>query len=250
MGDSTLIVTETDSVYLQNMVLDIQGNSLGNLSSTIKNEGATTLLNVEESPTASKESEASNKAITKSSDFEIDYGTFKVVIQNVEAKEFKKQNPSADPGVSYMITKGNLNQSQLIISGVQSLQIEQRYQSNLELVDGSQTLSLKSLGTFTSNWEKIQPTKKGEQFVLSLNGLANLSFSNINNASLKNGVQKQLKANRANTQTVQEWNKKIARVKSFKDAPCKVVLNNVQWRMTGKDSKGNNFTKLIRIDSN
>lgn len=239
MGDSATIVTETDSFYLQNMVMDVKAQPVEVPIQTeavlVKSDSVTPQIANTESPSTA-------------SGFEIDFGTFKAVFTGIEAIEFRTQNPAKDDGVSYKVSKGDLIKSELIFTGVQSIAVSERYQSNLVLDAKGDVLKLDKLGTFTSDWKTVNMNKSNQQFSTSLSSLNQLSFKSVNNAAIKKAINDELRTKRGSQKTIEEWGRQVAKMKSEKDAPGKIILNNVQWKVTGKDSKGNSFTKLIRMD--
>ena len=46
----------------------------------------------------------------------------------------------------------------------------------------------------------------------------------------------------------QEWLNTAKNVRAANQAPAKVVLRSVMWRIEGKDAGGKNFNKELRID--
>lgn len=240
-NDSSTIVTEKDSQYLKDEFTELE----------VKAPPAEVTV-----PTQNKVNKDSvaasapnNNAIMNQSGLMIDYGTFKILLPGINIKEYKKQDPANSHGVSYQVIGGNLSKSQLVISGVKNMHISQRYQSNLTLEDNSQTLNLKNMGRFISDWEDLKVQQKGNQFVANLGNLNTLDFKQFSNSTLKNAVQKELHSKRANSQIVKDWMKAISSVHSAKDDPCEVKLDNVQWKLTGTDNQGKTINKLIRIDN-
>jgi len=240
-NDSATIVTETDSQYLKDSVMDMEAKALPLETSKETPEPIKAQVPVPENKVVTAEKQENG--------FVIDFGNFKAVITNLETREFKKQNPVNDLGVSYKVTSGDLTKSNLIISGVKNITVRQRYQSNLGLNANNQQLNLNNLGTYTSDWVNLNASHKNNQFIFDLKSLVSLTFKQISNATLKNAVQKELRNKRSNNKIVQEWLNSINKVKSANDKPCEIILNNVQWQLNGTDNNGKSFTKLIRIDA-
>lgn len=242
LNDSSTIVTETDSQYLRDEFADLV------VKPKVADVPAAKEVTNTQTPTSVPVASPVSNVEINQSGFTIDYGSFKALLTGITTKEYKKQDPAKEYGVSYQVIGGDLTKSQLVFSGVKTISISQRYQSNLDLKNNSETLDLKSMGTHTSDWADVKVQKKGNQFVADLSVLQSLDFKQISNANLKNAVEKELRAKRANTQTVKQWLDLISKVRTAKDKPCNINLNNVQWRVTGTDNQGKAINKLIRID--
>ncbi len=237
MGDSSTIVTETDPKYLRDMVADIDIKP--NTADT-EPVAATTAT-----PAKTEVKAEEPKPATVEKGFEIDCGSYKIVLAGVGAKEYKKQNAASASGLSYALTSGNINSSKLIVTGdVKNLAVKQRYQSQL-ILDGSQgKVALTDLGLFTSGWNTVKVSGNSAP-VAGLNGL---QFSSVNNNKIKNAADRALRKSKASSKTIQAWMKDIRKVNKAGDSPSEIVLNNVQWQISGTDKSGKSFTKTVRMD--
>lgn len=235
MGDSSTIVTETDPKYLRDMVADIEikpGNTAPDATPVA--EPAKPEVKTEEAKPAPLEK-----------GFEIDCGNYKIVLAGIDAKEYKKQNAATASGLSYALTSGNVSNSKLIVSGdVKNLAVKQRYQSQL-ILDGSQgKVALTDLGLFTSGWNTVKVSGNSAPVA----GLSGLQFSSVNNSKIKNAADKALRKSKASSKTIQASMKDIRKVNKAGDSPSEIVLNNVQWQISGTDKSGKSFTKTVRMD--
>jgi hypothetical protein len=234
MGDSSTIVTETDSQYLGDLVADIE-LAPAKVAAPTKEQAAL--------PEAVKKDTVKAEATPKG--YEINCGTYSIILTGIDAKEYKKQNPETASSLSFARVSGNIEKAKIVLTGnVKNLSVKQRYQSQL-LLDGSQgKLALPDLGLFTSGWS----TQSVAGNSVSISGLSNLQFVPINNRKLTNAADRALRKKKASAKAIQTWMKEIRKVNNAGDKPSVVVLNNVQWQISGVDKAGKAFTKTVRLD--
>src|SRR5690606_36286169 len=152
LGDSSTIVTETDSAYLQEVVADFK--------EPVPETGLEPEAPAPKADTAKTIQEITKATLPEIKGFLLDSGTASAVFANIETREFRKQNPATSDGLSYAITSGKL--SQLQVSGVKELKVRQRYQSALLIKGRKGTLELP--GYYTSTWETLNGKQSGDQF--------------------------------------------------------------------------------------
>jgi hypothetical protein len=244
LGDSATIVTEKDSGHLRDMVMDMEARQT---------------IAVPEPKVAPPKEEVVEKAparspVTPEADnnakgFILDFGTVQMKITGIKTTEYQKQDPVKDAGLSYACTEGDIAGSDLIMSGMKNVKIEQRYQTQLHLKSSLGEISLRNLGLATSDWKEIKGRQSGATIRFDLSSLKKPEFNKISNRALKNALEKELRRQRAGRSTEQKWLSEIRRTRSAKDKPCEIILHDVQWRISGTDSKGRNFHKTIRLDA-
>ena len=241
LGDSSTIVTEKDSQYLKDDVMDLVPSQRLNIDTAVAVPKKNKEVAVRDTAVSSREQAVAGHTIS--------FGDAKIVMAGLQAKDARKQNAEREDGLTYSLRSGNIASSKLYIYGVKNATIKQRYQSRLMLKSGLGSVDLRELGLYTSGWSTIPASQSGTTATINLNSLNNIGFSQVNNNKIKNATDRELRKRRTNSRTIQSWMKEIKRVRNANDEPCDIILDNVQWQISGTDAKGKAFHKTIRIDA-
>lgn len=241
LGDSSTIVTETDSQYLKDDIPDYQPDPVE--TPPAKEEVVTKT----EAPAEKPQEAPQPKATATASGYSINFGAIKIVFEGISANDAARQNAEKQEGLSYVVKSGKLANSRIYVYGARDVAIKQRYQSRLTLNSRSGTVDLRNLGLYTSGWKNNNDSKNGAAFVFSLNDLNKPSFSNVNNAKIKNALDRELRKRRTNSKTIQNWMKEISKTRDAGDEPCDIVLDNLQLQISGTGIDGKTFRKNIRM---
>ena len=243
LGDSATIITEKDSQYLRDDVLDMEPMQqvapppqTRPAKDTTKPLGATTAVPVENNQSEEK-------------GFVVDFGNVKMILAGLQANDARKQNAKQDAGLTYVLKSNDISVGNVVFRGVKDVTVKQRYQSKLILRSSLGTVDLRTLGLYTSEWKTLNGKNSADAESFALNTLNNLSYSSVNNNKITNAVDKELRKRRTSSKVIQSWMKDVKRIRSTKDKPCEILLDNVQWQVSGTDSKGKSFQKTIRIDA-
>ena len=110
-------------------------------------------------------------------------------------------------------------------------------------VKSQRYLVLLDLGKFISTWSSL--AGKGFKYVSLSNN--SLQFFTVENAKIKNAVDRELRKKKKTRQEIQEWMKVIKKTNSYSDEPCKIQIVSAQWRIIGKKN-GKRVQKLIQFD--
>jgi hypothetical protein len=240
LGDSSTIVTEKDARYLQDLVLDIEP-----AMPAPEQEAAPQKPEVPAPATVS----VPQKTEPPATGFTIDFGNVKAVITGITTREFQKQNPEKDAGVSYARSTGNLAQSTLVLYGLKDVKVKQRYQTSLYVESDLGKLVLDNLGSYISDWVEISGKTSGKTVELDLKALQHPKFKSFSNAALKNALSRAAKKQNLKRAILNKWLAAVKRTRDAGDPPCKVELQNVQWQISGVDAKGKRIFKTVRIDN-
>lgn len=243
LGDSATIITETDSQYLRDMVMDIQPTAPSRQEEPAPAKD-----------TASKRQPVKDTVTTVKQEaavpgFTIDFGDASVVLAGLDAAQPKRQDPKRESDLSYSLRSGEPGKGKLVFYNAKNVTVKQRYQSRLLLKSALGTVDLRDLGIYTSGWSTIPVSAKGNTQSADLNALLRPSFSQVNNNKVKNAADRELRKRRAGSKTIQGWLKEIRGIRGANDKPCEIELDNVQWQISGIDAKGKPFRKNIRIDA-
>jgi hypothetical protein len=242
LGDSSTIITEKDSQYLKDDVMDLVPTQRLNIDTTVaapKKDKEVTIRDTAVAP--AKEQTAAG--------YTINFGDAKIVMAGLQAKDARKQNAEREDGLTYSLRSGNIASSKLYIYGVKNATIKQRYQSRLMLKSNLGSVDLRDLGLYTSGWNTVPASQSGTTATINLSSLNNIGYTQVNNNKIKNATDRELRKRRTNSRTIQNWMKEIKRVRNADDEPCDIILDNVQWQISGTDAKGKAFHKTIRIDA-
>lgn len=244
LGDSATIVTEKDSQYLKDEVLDIEPRN-----KVVADTAVAVPAHKPEATTPHRDTVVTTKRQPEEPGQSIDFGGAKVVLTGLKLKEPRRQNPAQENGLTYSLNSGSLGSSKLVVYGAKNITVKQKYQSRLMLKSDLGTVDLRDLGIYTSGWNTIPGNNSGNSQSFTLSALHHLAFSQVNNNKIKNAADRELRKRRTNSRTIQNWLKEIRRVRSATDEPCEIMLDNVQWQISGTDEKGKTFHKTIRVDA-
>ena len=242
LGDSGTIVTETDSYYLTDNIPDIE---LATSTTPPQPETPPPPDSTATSDTAAARVPSNTEELKG---FTVDIGNATFILTGIEARELKKQDPVKDAGVSYLLVSGDIAKSSLVVTGSKEVTVQQRYQSRLTIQSSGEHLELESLGYYTDDWTKIAGNGNGATTIFKLSHLGDPSYVSVNHAKIQSATEQALKKKRAGPKTRQQWLTAIKNIKSTQDKACKIIVKNVQWKISGTDAKGQKFTKSLRLD--
>jgi hypothetical protein len=234
LGDSSTIVTETNTALLQDQVHDLKP-----VINSDEETGAKT-----KDTAASQQPAASADAPAQAAPTGGLVAQFKEVTLNIPGittRTYGKTDLQKARAATYELTTGSLSNAQLRISGGQVTKVSQRYQTMLKLKDGGDELVLESLPKQTSDWEVLN----GSNGIYTISGLnANqLEYELPSGNALRNAVQQAARRAHLNRSDTQEWLDAVRNLRSANQSPAAVILRSVMWRIEGKG-----FNKELRID--
>lgn len=242
LGDSTLIVTENDSVYLQNFTEDISPSKKKSTESQITKM----MVQVDSLNTSKKieEEAAASQGDQKLSGFTINFNECSIIFDGIAAHALNEtQNERTSQSVSYLKDGGSFLETKLEINSLTDLRVEQRLFVKLAVINGDETIVLNDLPKFITQWYSL--AGKNNRFVSV--GSNSLQFDNVDAAKIKNALDKELKKKKKSKEEIQTWMRAIAQTKSYSDAPCTLIPSSSQWRIIGK-ADGRGVRKLIQFD--
>jgi hypothetical protein len=234
LGDPATIVTETDSQYLKDMVMDIQMNAK-------PSEPEPAAATETETP-AVADSAIVNEQLRKKEEapkgkgLNADLKEIDVFIPNIVAR---------GKNTSYQLTSGHLNGNTLKITGGTIQKVSQRYQTVVVASNNLGTLVLDNLTT-TSDWQ----TMKGSGGSYAITGLADsrLKEPKASAQAIRSAVEKAARKKGYSKSAMNKWAAAVRNVRSVDQKPLDVKLRSVMWKIDGKDSKGKAFSKQLRVD--
>ncbi|MBS1783138.1 MAG: hypothetical protein JSS78_08725 [Bacteroidetes bacterium] len=236
LGDSTQIVTETDSKYLSDFVDDIK----------LQTPQPDTASHIEsDAPTKDSEKAVNPAKPAMGNGLQIPFKDVTVFIANIQTKTYRNQDLQKANGASYQLLSGDLSGNSLQLSGASISKVSQRYTTIVTATTDFGKLQLTDLGT-TTEWTPLSGNGKLYRIV----GLNNLETEEANTATLRASIMKAARNKRVSRQILHKWEETARLVKTIKAAPLKVSLRSVMWKIEGKDASGKAFQKQVRIDLN
>ncbi|HZH88033.1 MAG TPA: hypothetical protein VFD78_02535 [Chitinophagaceae bacterium] len=244
LGDPATIVTEEDSQYLTNNIIDLKEREIIELPEKVA------AAQQEESTEAVEEIKQVTFGPKVEDGFTIDFGDIQVSFSGIETKEFLKQDPKKTNGVSYLVTEGDLNNATLTITGAKNIAVRQRYQSQLAIVKNKEQLDLRQTPKYASGWETLEnKAATNDIFQNVIKFPLTISFSKMNANALRNAVQKELRARRYSRAATNEWMKEARRGNNPQSAPYKVEMYSLQFQISGTDpASGQQVFKTINLE--
>jgi hypothetical protein len=242
LGDSSTIVTEQDSLALRDLVTDLKPNIPAESDNPDSAQAAatdTTKKN-DDIPIAT-----AGQNIPAGNGLTVEFNEATIFIPNITTRSYRNQDPKKGSGVSYQLTGGNLNGGQLkIISGTIT-KVSQHYQTGVVIKNNLGTLPLDALTTTTS-WMPM----KGANGVYNITDLdpQKVEHPDASASEIRKATERALRTHRVNRRKYNEWLNSIRSVRSVNDAPMKIVIRNVVWKIEGRDTNGKPFQKQLRLD--
>jgi len=246
LGDSSTIVTERDSQYLKDDILDFEPKNTVATAEAAKPDTVVKAAAPAEKP---EEPVKPSPKFAEAAGYGISFGNVKIVFEGIGANDAGRQNAEKQDGLSYVVKSGKLAGAKIHVYGAKDVTIRQRYQSRLALNSSLGTVDLRNLGLYTTGWKNVNASRSGAEYVFALTDLNRIAFSNVNNAKIKNAADKELRNRRSSKRTIQNWMKEIGNVRSANDNPCDIILDNLQLQVSGTGTDGKAFRKNIRMDA-
>ena len=247
LGDSSTIVTETDSKYLRDFVDDIKVRA--------KEQDTTEVAQPETQPETFQRPDETNLPVTtepqkpevqEGKGLNIPFKEVTVYIPNIETKTYREQNLQLATGASYLLTEGELNGNKIHLNGNTSItKVSQRYITAVEAKNELGSLIIDGLSN-TTDWQTI----RGKNNIYLISGLEpnKLDYKRATPAQIKNAVSKAAKNKRMSKKNIQKWENSVRNVRSVDQKPFNIILRSVMWKIEGKDATGKPFQKQVRID--
>lgn len=239
LGDSTTIVTETDSAYLQDMVLDYQPltqpkEQPREEAKPVDTPATAQAASAEPEPQEQPKEEA--KPVAKGNGLTIDLKEVDLFIPNIAAK---------GSNGTYQLTRGDLDGKQLKVTDGAVQKISQRYQTVVIAESSLGKLVLDNLSTLAS-WKPLKGN--GTTYTISGIGDRELAVPKISSSSLRSAITSAARKQRLSKAQTQKWLNSVKSVRRANQKPLSVELRSVMWKVDGKDAKGKPFNRQVRID--
>ncbi|HXS35108.1 MAG TPA: hypothetical protein VN721_00295 [Flavipsychrobacter sp.] len=254
LGDSSTIVTETDSESLKDLVTEItppaqeeQQQPQDTVTSQQPAQDSTQIKAVKQpAEQQTKKPEAIAAATQPAGQgLSVAFKEVTVFIPNIVTKSYRNQHPERANGATYQLAGGTINGKQIKVSGGNVTKISQRYQTIIMIKNQVGTLQLDALSN-TTDWKPL----RGGSNTYYISGLdpSKLEYTKASTSAIRNAVQRATRAHRMSRRYAQEWMQSVRNVRATNQRPLYVVLKSVVWKIEGKNAQGRAFQKQLRID--
>lgn len=239
MGDSSLIVFEEDSQYLENVIVDIRHKEVQTLPSEEKEEEKTNDVPVIEKQFRPQIPNG----------FSIDFSELSLLFSGIETIEYMQQEPKKLDGVSYKINNGNILEESLYIQDVEKVEVRQRYLTELYLQNKNQELLIESAGKYKSEWEEIKELNENmDIYSFPIKVEKPLQFKTLNAQQQQNLVQRELRNKRYSRAATNEWMRLVRQNFNLQNKPYSIKLHALQWQIKGQTRDGKIFFKTVNME--
>lgn len=229
LGDSSTIVTETDSLYLKNNFLDIELSSSSTTKTTAQNLPSS---NTNVDTISNQQNTAQQQA---SSGYTILVEGEQIVLQGLEGK-IRQGN-----GHNYVMPLHLFPQKIILQKNSKILSIQQKVSTRLYATSKYGKLELSSLGSYATDWKTLAVEPNGNAYTVP--SINNIGFKPLNNAELRKGIENTISKASLKSKDKQTWTSELQNVKSTKDAKIETNIYKVDWKInTGNKSTIITFT--------
>ena len=256
LGDSSVIVTESDPQQLKDLVTDLQpvippaenkdedpGAAENKPDSSHKPMPAQAGGVASASTTPTQPTPVA-KIVSSGPGLKAEFKDVTIIIPGLAVKQAGNPNLENANGVVYTLNDGNVNGATMRIIGTVT-KVSQRYQSVVMLKTEDGTFPLDAL-SLTTKWEPV--TGNNNTYRISGLDAKSLKVYDADARDIKSAVQRMTQRRRMSRKTAQEIQKSVQNLRSTNQKPLSVEFRAVMWKVDGKDTNGRPFSKQIRID--
>lgn len=256
LGDSSVIVTESDPQQLKDLVTDLQpvippaenkdedpGTAENKPDSSHKPMPAQAGAVASASTTPTQPTPAA-KIVSNGPGLKAEFKDVTIIIPGLTVKQAGNPNLEKANGAVYTLNDGTVNGATMRIIGTVT-KVSQRYQSVVVLKTEDGTFPLDAL-SLTTKWEPV--TGNNNTYRISGLDAKSLKVYDADARDIKSAVQRMTQRRRMSRKTAQEIQKSVQNLRSTNQKPLSVEFRAVMWKVDGKDTNGRPFSKQIRID--
>jgi hypothetical protein len=249
LGDSSAIITEEDPQKLKDLVTDLEPKLPAAEPEPEEKKPAqdTTVAKKEEAKpvaAATTTEPAKPQPAANVSGLNARFKDVTVQIPNLDAKLAGRPNLERANGAVYTLNEGSINGNKLVVSGATITKVSMRYQSAILLTNSLGTFVIDPLSN-TTDWEQMKGN--GAYPITGLDS-RNLEYSDARPAAIREAVKRTAQRRRMSRKKINEMVESVEDVHKANQKPLAAVLRSVMWKIDGKDAKGHQFSKQIRID--
>lgn len=242
LGDSSMIVTETDKKQLTDLVADLTPTitPTPDPDAPVPADTPAPVQTATAQPTPQPQQAPTNVAGLRA-----EFREVTITISGIEVKQAGNKNLQNANGAVYTLTGGNINGARMTVQGGTITKVSQRYQSIVMVNTTSGDIPLDAL-SITTRWDEV----KWGNGTYNITGLdaGSLQYADANAAAIRNAVEKAARRRRMSRANINELLDDVRKVRSVNQKPLHGELRSAMWKIDGKDANGRLFSKQIRID--
>ena len=256
LGDSSVIVTESDPQQLKDLVTDLQpvippaenkdedpGAAENKPDSSHKPMPAQAGATASVTPVPTTPTPAA-KIVSTGPGLKAEFKDVTIIIPGLTVKQAGNPNLEKANGAVYTLNDGTVNGATMRIIGTVT-KVSQRYQSVVVLKTEDGTFPLDAL-SLTTKWEPVTGTNN----TYRITGLdaKSMKVYDADARDIRSAVQRMTQRRRMSRKMAQEIQNSTRNLRAVNQKPLFVELRSVMWKIDGKDANGRLFSKQIRID--
>ncbi len=241
MGDSTTIVTETDSQYLRSAFADYEVANPVEAAPVPENpkvDSPTVSVPKTDTPVAAVVKKPTGPGLSA------DFGDVQVFVENLRVRN-EDANAKGVRSVAYSSDGSAFRPKNLVVNDGKANGASLKQKTDFEVVvnTGKELLPLPSLGKQSTGWQTV--SGKGGTFALTE---PQAPAFKVTNASIKNAAQQAARKARMSSKEQTALLNRLSRVKTVDGDLLQAKPVATMWQVTAKDAKGKAVTKEIRVD--
>lgn len=243
LGDSSMIVTETDSSKLQDMVEDLHPVIPTHTQADTPKAQPQPAQDTTKADTAKAQPQEPQQAVAPTGKgLTIAFKQVTLFIPNITVHSYNDNLQKAN-GATYKLTGGNINGNELRVLTGNVSDVAMHYQTMACIkLDNGGLLPLDDL-IHTTNWKVM----KGHNNVYPISGLVagQLEAAEPSIAQLRRAIQHAARRHHLSRATERELERDVRNLSRHR---LPVLLRAVMWKVDGKDADGRPYSKQIRMD--
>lgn len=249
LGDSTTIVTETDSNYLKNTVGDIETAPVNKLidsskNNEAKNDAPTMKDSVVTSTTVKEEPALVTTKAPKTTGVAIHVGneTY-VLVEGIQGGGNRVQDGQKNSAFSFNTNNGKFASAQIKIHNGKWTKAQYRYTVLPQFSYNNKFIDLQGLEAQSSNWDALN--SKGN--AINIPTIKNINYKKVSSSQLKQSVTTTLQNRKYKKSAIDAAVKQISNRSTITSAPFSLDITAFEVRVQGVDAKGKSFDKTIKL---
>ena len=254
LGDSSVIVTESDPQQLKDLVTDLQpvipraenkdedpGAAENKPDSSHKPMPAQAGIVASASTTPTT---PAAKIVSTGPGLKAEFKDVTIIIPGLTVKQAGNPNLEKANGAVYTLNDGTVIGAAMRIIGTVT-KVSQRYQSVVVLKTDNGMYPLDAL-SLTTKWEPVTGTNN----TYRITGLdaKSMKVYDADAGDIRSAVQRMTQRRRMSRKMAQQIQNSTRNLRAVNQKPLYVELRSVMWKIDGKDASGRLFSKQIRID--
>ncbi|MBX2905487.1 MAG: hypothetical protein KF744_05580 [Taibaiella sp.] len=247
LGDSSMIVTESDKEQLKDLVTDLTPviPPAEDKEQEPEKPAADTAKPAEAATAeAPKPAEQKAQPLPSGPGLRAEFSEVTVFIPGLSVKQHGRADLRRAGGATFSLSSGNLDGATLRVSG-NVTKVSQRYQTIIVLKSSLGDIALDAL-VHTASWETIKGNNN--TYAIDVPTSRDAEYDKASGSSIRLAVQREARQRRLSRQKTQHLLNEVRSVRSTNQKPLSVVVRSVMWKIDGKDERGRPYSKQVRLD--